>query len=140
MTFSRRRQEPFEFSEGDFFWFTHRKLDNHPWIVLSDPERDSKNILIVNLSSINPRKEQACVVQKEEHPSLKNDSCVMYGMAQITSIVVLEQKLEDGDLTKDTPVSPELLGRMRLAAFKSGRLSFEARQILESQGLRPDGC
>ena len=41
--------------------------DSHLWMVISDPEQDAK-CLIVNFTSWRADKDQACVIEYDEHP------------------------------------------------------------------------
>jgi hypothetical protein len=54
-------------------------LDSHLWIVISDPDVDPEHVVIVNLTSYRADKDQACVLDKGDHPYLSHRTCVETG-------------------------------------------------------------
>jgi hypothetical protein len=102
---------------GDTFVLT--QLDNHLWIVLSDPSVDSENVVIVNLTTHTLGEEQHCVLKKGDHPFLKHKTAVRYWQAKTLSVVEFEVLVKKNLLRPNAPLSPELLDRIRDGASQS---------------------
>ncbi len=117
------------------FTFTMVALDQHLWVVLSDPVKDPENVLLVNLTTLGPRKEQACVLTHNDHPWVRHPTCVNYGDAVVTTLAKLRDAKNGGAITLQDPVSAALLQRMREGALASERMSLDNADILINQGL-----
>ena len=40
------------------------ELDRHLWVVLSDPAKDDQNVIIVSITTLEPHKDQACLIPR----------------------------------------------------------------------------
>jgi hypothetical protein len=120
---------------GDTFLRTDS--DRHLWIVLSDPEQDADNVLLVNLTTWNATKESACILHRGDHPWIKHKTCVNYNDldAVITTRADLENAEIAGAIVAKKPLSKSVLRRILEGAAQSERLSLEKAEILERQGL-----
>lgn len=108
--------------------------DWHLWMVVSDPSIDSKRVLIVNLTSWCEDKDHSCVLGPGDHPYVRHRSCVNYGGAKVVSAAEIERLLEAGRLASHTPISSELLTRIR-QAVPASRMALGHVALLEKQGL-----
>jgi hypothetical protein len=54
--------------------------DRHTWVVLTDPDQDTDQILIVSFTSFTPGigMDASCVVETNEYSILTNRSCIYY--------------------------------------------------------------
>lgn len=81
----------------------------HLFFVLTDPCKDGKQ-LIVNISRVvsTIEADPACILHVGDHPFIREDSAVMYGLA----CAVTEQSLVDGLASKEfkaaAPISDEV--------------------------------
>lgn len=64
-------------------------LDSHLWIVLSDPTLDHF-VLLVNLTSYRPDKDDACILDVGDHPFIRHPSCVNYAKVKHIAVAQLE--------------------------------------------------
>jgi hypothetical protein len=120
---------------GDTFRPADRSVDIHLWVIISDPEQNPSQVLIVSLTSYNPKKEAACLLDAGDHRSLTHETCVAYNLANAPSLSQLERARDLGKLIPDHPVSEEVLARIRGGAALSTKLSIEHYELLDSQGL-----
>jgi hypothetical protein len=67
----------------------------HLWIIVTPPDKSSGVFLIVSLTSLKGNKDQTVVLRAGEHPFIKWDTCVAYGLSELTSEEKLQQ-LVDG--------------------------------------------
>jgi hypothetical protein len=109
--------------------------DIHLWIIISDPELDPQNVLIVNLTTLAPRKDQSCVLKVGDHPWIRHDTCVNFGDSNVTTLEKLIAARDANALMTQSPVSPQLLQRIRESAMNSTKMALDHAEILISQGL-----
>jgi hypothetical protein len=115
--------------------FTLTAHDVHLWVVLSDPKKDQDNVLIVNLTTLDGRKEKACVLKRGDHPWVRHDTCVNYGDSKVTTLAQLLAAKDGGALKVGEAVSSTLLKRMRDGALASERMPLDNADVLINQGL-----
>lgn len=108
--------------------------EDHLWRVISDPTIDAQCVVIVFFLTWQPHYDQACIVQSGEHPFVKHSTCVNYPAAKVTSNLKLDEALQQGRVKLKTPLSPELLEKIRRQAAESDIMT-EACDILRRQGL-----
>jgi hypothetical protein len=120
---------------GDTFLRTDS--DKHLWIVLSDPEKDPDNVLLVNMTSWTFTKESACILNRGDHPWIKHKTCINYDDYDtvVTTLADLQNAKDAGAVIVQKPLSKAVLRRVLEGAAASERLSLEKAEILENQGL-----
>ncbi len=125
---------------GDTFLIEEpsESLDTHLWIVLSDPSKDSDEVLIVNITNLKRPSDPSCKLEIGDHPWLIKPSCVNYGDPKVVSHAWLQRLLDKGLLGTRDPLTPDLLERVLNGASNSTRMKLVHARILESQGLLPD--
>ncbi len=109
--------------------------DSHLWIVVSKPELDGDNVLIVNLTSWRADKDQACVLDVGDHPYIRKRTCINYPGSKIVAASHLNLLINSGDLEKHVPVDMGLLDRIREGAMLSRHMPLDKAQSLIDQGL-----
>lgn len=109
--------------------------DSHLWIVLSKPELDQEHILLVNFTGWRPDKDQACILDKGDHPYLTKKTCVNYADSKIVTAEHIGKLVRSRDLTKHIPVALALLERIREGAMRSKFMPLDHGQLLIDQGL-----
>lgn len=120
---------------GDTFLLTDRDVDEHLWVVISDPTLDSDQVLIVNLTSWKHYHDPACVLEVGDHPFISRRTCVNYAEARIVTLMLLQDWVARGRIRPQAKCDPELLARIRNSAMDSTRMALEKAEILIDQGL-----
>jgi len=110
----------------------------HPWIVLSDPAKDTNSVVLVNLSTKPGPDNPPCTVDPGEHRALSQRSYVRFEKALKTTLDALEKGLAGNVLTLSAEVSSPLLDRIQHAFLGSRHVSRELKKILTDQGFEPD--
>jgi hypothetical protein len=111
--------------------------DRHTWVVLTDPEKDPSQILIVSFTSFTPRigMDESCVVEPREYSILVNKSCIYYEDIKELSLDNLEALAAAGKLQTRTPIPAALLQRIRDGAKNSDDCKEKYKQVLRKQEL-----
>lgn len=120
---------------GDVFRFVGI-ADIHVWMIISDPFRDPRNVLMVNFTTWEPHLDQACVLEAGEHPFIVHKTVVNYARARVVADAILEQLRTANRLELlNDPLSTMLLAKIRESAMNSVTLPLDAGQILIDQDL-----
>jgi hypothetical protein len=109
--------------------------DKHLWIVLSDPKLDPEKVLIVNLTTLDARKEQVCVLKRGDHSWVKHDTCVNYQDSVVTTVVQLNTARDQGAIDMKKRMSTATLKKIRDGALESERMPMLNADVLFEQGL-----
>jgi hypothetical protein len=127
------------FVAGTSFWITN---DIHLWFIISDPLRDARRVLYVNVTTLDTTaplqdafNDRACVIGPGDHPFLAATSCVCYAGAHVCTVAHLEKKHARGELRFGQPASQALLEKMRKCSEKSIHMETDHFQILLDQEL-----
>lgn len=122
---------------GDTFRPTDSTIDKyrHLWVILSDPDQDPDEVVVVSITEAHPKKDMSCVLQPHDHPFLYKESCVAYDLANLTSVTDLILARDNGDLEPEEPMDPEVLERMRKRSNFSTKMDPDIYDILDRQGL-----
>ena len=120
---------------GDTLLSTRRDLEEHLWIVVSDPRQDPDAVLVVNLTSWREDKDDSCLLGPGDHPFVAHKSCISYRGGNLTTIATIEHALQAGVLQIHDPVSAEVLARIRAGAAISRFIPMRHAQLLADQGL-----
>jgi CTP:molybdopterin cytidylyltransferase MocA len=117
--------------------FLRADSDRHLWIIISDPAVDPNQVLIVNLTTVDDRKEKVCLLHPGDHPWIRHETCANYGDAVITTVTKLLAAKDGGAIVLQPPLAAAVLQRIRAAAMDSTRLALDKADILINQGLVP---
>ena len=109
--------------------------DIHLWIIISDPSIDPDNVLIVNLTSLAPHKDQSCVLRPGDHRWITHDTCVNYQDSRITTLENLIAARDGGLLILHDPLGPAVLKKIRDDSLNSTKMPLDHADILFNQGL-----
>jgi hypothetical protein len=115
--------------------FLRTDSDKHLWIVLSDPQKNPDRILLVNITTLDERKEKVCILKPGDHPWITHESCINYGDAVLTSLPKLLDAKDGGALKLQDPLSEAVCRRILAAVPDSTRISLENAELLQDQGL-----
>jgi hypothetical protein len=115
--------------------FLRADADKHLWVVLSDPALDPEKVLIVNLTTLDERKERACILNRGDHPWITHETCANYADSVVTTLAKLNAARDGGAIRLQAPLSPEVLHKIRNGVLDSERISLDNAEILFEQGL-----
>jgi len=123
---------------GDCFTLTN--VDDHFWIIISDPKQNTDRVLFVSFTTWDERKDPACMVGRGEHEWVTHESCIAYYYTKEAKLSQLLSLKDSGALKPQKPVSKELLKRIWLGAVASDDFKPTFLAILQGQGLceKPD--
>ena len=113
---------------GDCFRF--RERDDHLWIVLSDPQQNPDQVLVVNLTTVTRRKDTTCILRPGDHPFVRHDSCVNYHDGRVYSNSCLDSLLARDKIRPEDRLDAPILQRIREGAILSPRCSYEHQRLL----------
>ena len=122
-------------SAGDTFMTVSKDIRDHLWFIVSDPTLDERNVLIVNLTSWKPEKDESCILERGEHPFITHKSIISYADARVASIANLSALYEVNQIYLKEPVSATILARIRQGLRISPHAIHGHKQILEDQSL-----
>jgi hypothetical protein len=111
-------------------------LDDHLWMVISDPAKAPDQLVVVCFLSWQPQYDQACVLEAGDHPFIKHSTCVNYPGARVVSEAKLESLKARGAFRTKDPLSTQLLTRIRASAANAD-IPTECYDILRRQGFVP---
>ena len=120
---------------GDTFFVRDRFIDTHLWVVISDPAKDPDRVLMVSMTTYEPYKEKACLLEAGDHPRVTHSTCIAYDEARLIALKSLTALRDGGRLSVQDPVSDALLSRIREGVSRSTRIKFKYVELLLDQGL-----
>jgi hypothetical protein len=107
----------------------------HPWIVLSDPEKNPSAIVLVNLSTKPGPDDPPCIVEPREHRAISQRSYVRFEKALRTTRKALDAGLAGNALSLSEEISAMVLERVQQGFLASRHVSRELKKILTDQGF-----
>jgi hypothetical protein len=122
-------------NHGDTFLLANAEINNHFFIIISDPSLDPDRIVMANFTSWDRLKDKTCMVLPGEHPFVTRQSCIYYGHDKLLTVAIYDLFLSRCLLTPQEPVSKGLLDRILAGAATSRDLPLGHRKILADQGL-----
>ena len=117
-----------------FAFFRQDANGGHVRAVVSPPHGDPPEVVVVSFTTWKTWKDQACVLEPGEHPSLPNRSVVAYDRAEIVRVGELRRLVAAGDCRTRAPISGDLMGRIWDGARTTRRMSGACRQFLIDSG------
>lgn len=121
---------------GDTFRFSS-VIDEHQhlWVIISDPQMDAEQVLIVSFTTWASYKDQTCIVFGSEHDDLSHRSCVAYNYAMARPLSALLSAESVAHLNRKSAAHPELVRKIQDGAARSTQLARGLREILVKQGF-----
>ena len=110
-------------------------LDSHLWMVISDPNVDPHEVVLLNFTTWRADKDQACIVEVGDHAFIRHRTCVNYGGAKVVSAAAIQSLVTNGRIAPRQPLSTDLLERIRNGAAESRSMPMGVAAILARQGL-----
>ena len=106
----------------------------HLWMVVSDPAKGPR-VVLVNVSSTKCPSGEECVIRRGEHASASHDSYVRFREVRVSDLGKVDQGLKAGVLQQAKDLDPKILQRVQRAVVESKAVPTEAKDILRAQGV-----
>ena len=117
--------------QGDTFL-----IDDHLLVVISDPAQDPDNLVLVAMTTREDYKDQSCVLYSGDHPFIGHDTLIAYNLpGTFMSSSQLGELLTRGDISRNDPVTPEVLEKILVGADESQDIPMQFWNALDDQGL-----
>ena len=121
---------------GDVFWLPSGGPGlEHLYVVISDPRKDSLEVVLVSFTTRDTGVDESCSVYKGDHPRITHDSCVDYRRARILTEGQIDHAVASGKARQVEPVSQELLDAIWRGAIETKFLPGKCDGILRRQGF-----
>ena len=116
--------------------FRLTQVDDHLWVVLSDPAQFPKEVVIASFTTEARYPEKTCIVEQYEHPAgLTHRSCIAFKFAQVLSLEQLYGFKDTGLLTiQSDPISVALLKKIFDSVPNSNGIKDNVADTLIAQG------
>jgi hypothetical protein len=111
------------------------ELDRHLWVILSDPAQDDQKVVLVSITTLEPHKDQACLIPRGSHPWVTHDSCVAYDFARMVKLADLFALKDSGKIQLQEPLAATLLKKIQQSTAQSTRCPMRFAEVLIDQGL-----
>lgn len=122
---------------GDTFRWQAARIEEHLWIVLSNPATNPAKVMVVNLTSFHPKKDQGCRLQPGDHRFIVHPTLVHYVGAEYHSDAQLESYKRSGTIRLHDPLRSEVLAYILKQAAFSRDMNLDDYAFLDDQGLVP---
>ena len=124
------------FRQGDTFWIPSSDSGiEHLHVIISNPEINHEDIVVVPLTTRETWVEETCVLYVGDHPAIKHDTCVDYRRADIVSAIKLDAALTKQQIRKNDTVSSEILKDILSGANETRFLPGRCDRVLSEQKL-----
>jgi len=110
-------------------------IDDHLWIIVSDTNKFANQVVIVSVTTYAPEKDQACILERGDHPRITHRSCISYFHAKVVTLAQLWQLKDSGSILMQDDVSAEFLEKIRRCSGDSLDLPEGIAEILVGQGF-----
>jgi hypothetical protein len=121
---------------GDVYLPVNRAIDDHPRIVISDPELNEDKVVLVNFTGFEGEfRDHSCVLEVGEHGWLTKRTCISYKDATVVSQKQFDELFNRKLMTKLDPVSDDVLRKILKGAEVTDELPNKCRSVLAAQDL-----
>jgi len=121
---------------GDTFRFTDRGIEEHLWVVISDPLLDVADpVIVVRLTTYRKGRESACILQPGDHEFVKHATAVDYEWALDIPNAALEGFVGGGKAIRLKQLTPGVLDRIRRGIANSHLMPEGCKAVLIKQGI-----
>lgn len=119
---------------GDTFLLRDPRIDEHLWIVISEPQQDSERVVIVSLTSHREDKDQSCVLDVGDHPWIRHKTCVSYRDTKCVAESQLDSLVQRSLLEPREAATDDLLAKLFDGAEQTDEMPNKCRKVLVDQG------
>jgi hypothetical protein len=105
----------------------------HLFILLNDPVKDEKLVLMVSISTVRPGRfhDGCCLLGIGDHPFIKCASFVLYSKARIESVKTLEEGVRQQLLVPKDPMDGAVFARICEGVLTSRHTPIEIKRFFE---------
>lgn len=107
---------------------------SHLRVLISSPDADCENIVIVNITSWDESKDQSCILNKGDHPWIVKKSIVYYQKAFLGKLAELKAAKNSGLLKIKDNMEHGVLLRIWEGANNTQMLPRGCKKILKEHG------
>jgi hypothetical protein len=107
----------------------------HLRFVISSPQVDPENVVTVNISTFEVRKDKSCIIEPEDHAFIRHRSCVMYDEADTWALADIESLLARHVIQAHDPASDKLIDKLLDGAYATKRMPLKMKKILAEQKI-----
>jgi len=100
---------PFCAGQTYLFPLNDETRKEHLWIIATEPNADGQ-FATASFTSLKGAKDQTVTFLKNEHPFIRWDTCILYSLAEITSIQTLQACLDCGSAKMHQDAPAAMLG------------------------------
>jgi len=126
-------------SAGDAFLVPddpENPTQHHLWIIISDTVRNSEEVLWARLTTWEPWKDDACLLDQEDgYAFIRHRSCIDYHGARIEKAAKIEHWVASGRVKGQPNVGLTVLAKIRAGAQETGFLPNKYQLFLADQDL-----
>ena len=97
----------------------NQNIDNHLWVVVTDPEGDPPSVVIVNLTSFRPGVDETVILHQGDHPFVRHKTVVNYCDARSRPTKGIEEALEKGLIKILDSATPQFIKRIKQGVLDS---------------------
>lgn len=126
------------FRRGDTFIASPDGSDNfHLFVVVSRPDLDSENVVVVNLTTVRSiwSEDVTCILEVGDHKFIKHKSRVAYEFTKVVTLEALSGALENRSIYRNAAMSSGALSKITDGFGASKRVPGTVRKLLTQQRL-----
>jgi hypothetical protein len=120
---------------GNTYVLQNKSIDEHLWIVISHPEQEAEQIVIVSLTSYGRLRDASCILGRGDHPWIRHQTVVGYEFAKCVKESDIDLLVASGELIPREDASDDLLRKILLGAERTDAMPTKCQRVLEDQGL-----
>ncbi len=109
--------------------------DAHLWFILTDPD---PRIVMAMMRSSKTFTDKTVTLQPGDHPFVKHESNIDYGVACIQQSRVVDSAIRRNQVTLHQDMSAQLLETVRKGLLHSSRTNHDVRRYCAERLGRPD--
>ena len=103
----------------------------HIWVVLSDPQRTSGNILMVNMTTLTEDcVDDLCILQPADFELLTHATTIAYSRHRAGPVTGLQELIDNGSFSVITPVPAGTLQKILNGARQSAQIPVTKKALL----------
>ena len=104
----------------------------HLWIVITDPDPETSQCVVVSITTLRHSKDQTVILQAGEHPFIRHQSVVYYQDAQIIDARRLESEEQAGNVLRKERCQSSLLDLVQRGLIASDFTPNNVRAFCEN--------
>lgn len=120
---------PFHAGQTYLYPLKDESHHEHLWIIASEPDAEGQ-FATASFTSLKGAKDQTVTFLRAEHAFIRHDTCILYALAEITTIDKLAANLKSGDAKMHQDVPAEMLKLILDGFTASDRTKARVREFV----------